>query len=171
MAESKYLGNHFWLAPEAVGTSTITIKPGTGSFTKIGECGSFSVRPGVTVKEIMQPSPGQMRRGDVIPISAVLDVHAHVVQVSPVFWQLLWNTLALVVGANQYNPGEGLGLLKGWVKVQQYDQANALYNTVDLWAALTIDSDVSFGESPVEYDITARIIQSTLNTGSFVTLA
>ncbi len=56
--------------------------------------------------------------------------------------------------------------LKGWLKIQQYNRANVLINTMDVWIDLSIEGEIDFGENPVDLDTTAKVLWSSLNTGT-----
>ena len=168
-----HLGNHIWFAPYASGTSDADNKPATGSFYKVGPCTNVTVTPNVDSRIVRGPNSGINQVEDVIPVSNDLSVSAHIVSVSQLFWKLLWQS-ALGSAETQYNPGEAAsgeapGLVKAWLKIQQYDQTNTLFNSVDLWCALTIGGGVSFGESPIEFDLNGQVMLSTLNTGALAT--
>lgn len=172
MPTKVHLGNHVWFCPYSAGVSDASTKPATGSFTKVGPCTSLTVTPTVDSRVIKVPNPGVNQVEDVIAISQDLTISAHIVATEKLFWQLLWQSLALTAGSSvQYNPGEGVGLVKAWIKIQQYDQSNALFNTVDLWSALTIGGGVQFGEAPIEFDLGGQVMHSTLNTGQIETLS
>jgi hypothetical protein len=74
-----------------------------------------------------------------------------------------------ITGAGgQYNPLEGDPVIRGWLQVQQYNQLNVLQNTMDVFVALTVPGDVEFGENPVDINVEADVLFSTLNTGTLV---
>jgi hypothetical protein len=172
MSQYKYLGNAVSFCPYAVGSADETHKPTTG-YTEIGKCTSVSVERQTNAKDIMVPGPGIARRADKIVTSSMTTIRAHFVDVGVVFWQLLWNSAVLNTGASvTYSPEAGNPNIKGWLKIQQYDQADALYNTVEVLVLINIDGSVQFGDSPVEWDMTADVINaSTHDAGTLVNLA
>lgn len=172
MSEPKYLGNHVWFVAESAGVSTAAIKPATGSFAKAGIIKSLRMMPQVESRDIYSPDPGQLTLQEKLAVKKTLKFQFTLGEVGPLFWQLVFGSLALTAGsAVQYNPMEGIGAVRGWVKIQQYDQANVLYNTVDLWSYLEVSGQADFTDSEATVDVDGTVMRSTLNTGVFATLA
>ncbi|MDP2136363.1 MAG: hypothetical protein Q8J74_00780, partial [Candidatus Didemnitutus sp.] len=90
-------------------------------------------------------------------------------EIQNLIWQMLFGTLDLAASpaaGGQYNPLEGEHTIKGWLKLQQYGQDNAIINTGDLYVSMKISSDVAMGENAVDVDVEAKVLFSTLNTGT-----
>jgi hypothetical protein len=81
--------------------------------------------------------------------------------------QLLFGTSALDATSTQWNPTEGPGRVKGWIKHQQYDQNDVLKTVADLYCSISIPEDATFDPAALtEIALEARLLTSSLNTGT-----
>jgi len=117
--------------------------------------------------EVWAPSPGRLRLFDVIPSKSDIILTLTLQQLTPLCIQLLFGTSSLDGTSTQWNPTEGSGRPKGWMKYQAYNQDNVLVTVADLYSSVSIPEDVTFDPSALtEVTIEARLLTSTLNTGS-----
>jgi hypothetical protein len=168
------LGNHaFFFRDEtafslpAPGTSGRESKPDgadTG-WIDFGIVSSMTVTNEGTKEEVFAPSPGPLRRWDVIEHKKQIDLGFTVDEMSPFMAELLFGTAPLTGASTQYNPGEG-GAKKGWLRVKQYDSNDVLVNTLEIYVHLAIDGQVEFGESYAKFSVKAMGLTSSLNTGA-----
>lgn len=173
-AAPRIIGNHAFFFRDgaaftvpSAGTASRTAKPGAAdtSWIDLGILRDASIQHARNEVDIFAPSPGAMRLFDVLETKRQLSVNITAEEMSPLAFELLFGTLALTTASTQYNPLEGASK-KGWLKIQQYDQADALFNTVDLYVHLKVSGDVAFGDSVVAVTFEGRVLHSTLNTGS-----
>jgi hypothetical protein len=171
---TRIIGSHAFFFPEgnaftvpSAGTSGATAKPGAGDtgWVKIGEISSCGISKGADVKEQWAPLPGTLRLKDVIETKPDLTLKLTVNELSALAYNVLFRTLALTSASTQFNPLEGK-TLKGWLKLQQYDQNEALVMTLDVFVHLTVDGEVTFAEDIVDFPFSARVLHSTLNTAA-----
>lgn len=151
----------------SAGTAGRSSKPGAAdtSWIDFGIVREASVNYEREEIEIFAPTPGRKRLYDVLENKAQLTLTFTTDDFSALAFELLFGTLALTSASTQYNPLEGV-VKKGWLKLQQYDQADALMNTVDVFCYLKIGGEINFGDGIVAPQFTARTLHSTLNTGS-----
>jgi len=116
-------------------------------------------------REIYAPTPGQIRLYDLIETKRKQEIKLALQEMSPLVWELMFGTLPLATGSTQYNPMSG-PTKKGWLKLQQYKQDDSLFNTLDLYVQLIVDGEVKFDDNVVAPNLTARVLHSTLNTGT-----
>lgn len=175
------IGNQVWLCFEGTsftsptsGTASVTAKPDQAEATAwikmggamvldIGDAGGEEV-------EIYEPAPGRLQRTEILELKPKLDLSLTCTRVMPATIQMLLRTLGLSAsGSNQqYNPLEG-GTVKAWVKIQQYDQANVLRNTLDVWAKIKLNGSLVFDPSkPVEVKYDIKVLYSLLNSGKLI---
>lgn len=173
-AAPRIIGNHAFFFRDgaaftvpSAGTASRTAKPGAAdtSWIDLGILRDLSVQHARNEVDIFAPAPGAMRLFDVLETKRQLSVNITAEEMSPLAFELLFGTLALTNASTQYNPLEG-ATKKGWLKVQQYDQTDALFNTVDLYVQMKVSGDVAFGDSVVAVTFECRVLHSTLNTGS-----
>lgn len=171
---ARTIGSHAFFFPEgnsftvpSSGTSGTAAKPGAADtgWIGLGVIGSSSISKSGDVKELWAPLPGTLRLKDVIEVKPDISFKFTVRELSALAVQVLFRTLNLTSASTQFNPLEGK-TLKGWLKLQQYDQNEALVMTVDVFVHLTCDGEVTFGEDIVDFPFSARVLHSTLNTGS-----
>lgn len=170
---SRILGNHgFFFRDGAAytvpssGNASRTAKPGatdTG-WIDIGIVTAVKPERQSDAQEVWAPTPGVLRLYDIIRTKQKLSFTLNLEEVSPLSWELLFNTAALTSGSTQYNPCEG-AQKKGWLKIQQYDQADALFNTLDVYVEVEVQN-AEFGEGVVRLELKASVLHSTLNTGT-----
>jgi len=170
----RIIGSHAFFIREgaaftspSAGTVSKTSKPDENETTWIdlGTIESASIEHSSDEKEVWKPSPGQLRLDDVLENKRALSFDVTVNEVSPFAFQLLFGTDDLTSASTQYNPLEGT-TVKGWMKMQQYDHEDNIWNTVDVYVHLKINGAVEFGEDVVKFPIRARVLHSTLNTGT-----
>ena len=80
-------------------------------------------------------------------------------------FELVFGTLALTSASTQFNPLEGV-TKKGWFKLQQYKQDDTIFNTVDVFCAVKIASEVNFSDNIVQCELEVRTLHSIYNTGT-----
>jgi hypothetical protein len=156
----------------ANGTASRTAKPGatdTG-WIDLGE-GDHAISPNSKETEFMAPSPGVRQLKDIITTARGLKIKSKLMEMQNLSYQMLLATLVLPTSGNnvaggQYNPLEAEHRVKGWLKLQQYDERNVLINTLDVYVSGKVASDVAFGDQPVDIDIEWDVLFSTLNTGT-----
>lgn len=116
-------------------------------------------------KEVWVNAPGKLVLDDVVETKHDISFSFEVQQLSPLAMELILKTSPLDAGSTQYNPLEG-STVKGWIKGQQYDHNNTLFNTFDFFVHLKINGGTQFGEDIVKPQMQARILHSILNTGT-----
>lgn len=149
------------------GTASRTAKPGATDpqWVNFGPLELLEVEQTQEEREIYAPTPGKIVLYDVIETKRIVAVEFVAVELSPVALELLYGTLKLTGSSTQYNPLEGV-TKKGWLKIQQYSQADVLLNTVDLFVHLKVNGKVAFGDDTAKVSFSARSLHSTLNTGT-----
>ena len=113
---------------------------------------------------IFKPSPGRLRKYDVLETKDDLQITLRAEELSPLAIQALFRTAALDADSTTYKPLEGQ-TIKGWLQVKQYDQNDALLNTLEVFAHLKVGA-VTFGDDVARVEFTGSVLDSTLNTGA-----
>lgn len=156
--------------PNPGGNASRTAKPGPTdpAWLDLGEGDWKKSNTGKTV-DFMAPAPGIRVLKKKIPTTRGLKLKGKLMEVQNLIWQMLLSTATLPASpaeGGQYNPLAGDPFVEGWLKIQQYNQANELINTMDVFVVMNIPGDVDFGEGPVDIDVEADVCQSTLNSGT-----
>jgi hypothetical protein len=161
-------GNHAFFNPESA-TSSRALKPAANANTwvDLGILSEVTVQHEREERDIFAPTPGVLRLYDVLETKRQLNINLTAQEMSEKAFEILWGTALPVAGTpmTQYNPLEG-SVKRGWLKLQQYGQSDTNFNTVDVWVAMKISGEVSFGENLVSVTFEARVLHSTLNTGT-----
>ena len=171
------LGSHVLFIPDGTdfsspssGTSGRESKPDQddSNWIDLGYISGIEIDPQQEEKEVWAASPGQLRLVDIIEMKRGLNFTMDLEEVGAVVLQLAFKTLALVDGTpdQQYNPTEG-STVKGWTKIQNYDQTDAIYNTLDLYVYMRLNSALRIADDVIRPQIFCRMLQSTLNSGVF----
>lgn len=170
------LGNHAnffregssFTVPSA-GTAGRASKPGANDagWVYLGILSQVTAQNNREEREIFAPSPGRLRLYDVLETKSDLVFKLEVQEMSSLAFEHIFGTLNLAASGSslQYNPLEGQ-TKRGWLKIQQYTGTDALYNTVDVFVHLKISGEVTFGDNVVSATFEARVLHSTLNTGT-----
>lgn len=175
--KARFIGSHVWFVREGTaftvpssGNASSTSKPDSSdtSWEKLAVVKSLEIDPGnQTPYELTEPSPGLLQRTDVIMPGSMPVWSVTLKQVDVLVFELAFNTLALTTSSTQFNPGERASTVKGWIKLQAYDQNNGRVSTIDTYAALSLKAGVTFDPTQAtEVQIEIRPLFSTLNTGS-----
>jgi hypothetical protein len=177
---ARILGNHVFFFRDgenftvpAAGTASRTSKPDAEDpkWIDLGVVGNLSITPETSVDEIFAPSPGSLELYDVIENKRKRTVKFDCEELSFLSFELAFHTKPLSTAGGQYNPGAGK-TLKGWLKIEQYDQ-NAdddsdPVNVVDLYVFLKLEGDLTCEENHVKTSIQAMALRSGLNTGNLI---
>lgn len=176
ITKREVFGTHAFFAREgaaftvpANGTVSATAKPGPTdtSWNSLGTA-DWKIKRERKRVDFMKPAPGKRVLGDVITVSDGMTLTGKCYEMQNFSWEMLLGTLELPASpaaGGQYNPLEGVDI-KGWLKIQQYNRANTLINTMDVWIDIAVDGDVDFGENPTDMDVTCKVLWSALNTGT-----
>lgn len=162
------LGNHGFFNPEGASSSRIS-KPAANAagWVDLGILSEVTVQHEREERDIFAPTPGVLRLYDVLETKRQLTINLTAQEMSEKAFELLWGTANPVAGTpmTQYNPLEG-STKRGWLKLQQYGQNDAIFNTVDVWVQMKVSGEVSFGENIVAVTFEARVLHSINNTGT-----
>lgn len=171
---SVILGNHGFFFRDgasftvpSAGTAGRSSKPGAADtgWIDLGILSEISVQHQREEREIFAPTPGTLRLYDIIETKRQFNIKMTAQEMSPFAFELIFGTDSLTTASTQYNPMEGK-TKKGWLKVQNYNQADALFNTVDIFVAIKVSGEVTIGDNIVSAQFEARVLHSTLNTGT-----
>ncbi|MDR1284226.1 MAG: hypothetical protein LBK99_25920 [Opitutaceae bacterium] len=124
-----------------------------------------------TTTEFKAPAPGMRVLHDKLTTTTGLKLKGKLMEMSNVVWQMLMSAPTLPASpapGGQYNPLKGDAVVRGWLKLQQYNQRNELVHTLDVFVAMNIPGDVTFGENYVDVDVEADALWSNLNTGTLL---
>jgi hypothetical protein len=149
------------------GTASRSSKPGAAdtAWIDLGIVQDVGVTHDMDEREVYAPTPGKLRLFDIIATKDRLSLKLTLNEMSPLAFELLFGTLALTNASTQFNPLEGL-TKKGWLKLQQYNQSDAAFNVLDVYCHLKVDGEVRFDDNIVNVSLMARVLHSTLNTGT-----
>lgn len=171
------IGAHAYFFPNATaytipaaGTASRIAKPGSADpkWIDLG-VSDWTFQNTGTTADFFAPAPGVRVLWDKIVTKKGLKLKGKLMEMQNLVWQLLLSAAALPSSPDaggQFNPLEGDPVIRGWLQLQQFNQANVLINTMDVFVAITLPGDVQFGENPVDVDVEADVLFSTLNTGS-----
>lgn len=167
-------GNHLFFFAEGIaytvpssGTAAREAKPGAADtgWIDLGTVRDVGITLEGDEKETWRATPGVKRLYDVITTKRAVTIKATLEELSPTAMELIFGSLRLTSASTQYNPLEGV-TKKGWLKIQQYDQTDTIFNTVDIWVRIKASGEISFGDDIVTVPIEAKSLHSTLNTGT-----
>lgn len=171
----RIIGNHVFFFRDgaaftspAAGTASRTAKPDQAETTwvDLGVINNLEVDPQFDEKEIFTPSPGQLRLYDVLQTKRKLNLKWECEELQKLSAELAFGAAAVSgAGPHNYNPLAG-GVVKGWIRVQQYDQNDALVNTVEVYVRLKLAAALNFNDDIAKTSMEATVLHSTLNQGT-----
>ena len=169
------IGNQLFFVREGVTVDSVTVsaavKPDTDPTTNwitIGTAEKVQVKQEVERLRLMSPQPGAYGLKKTLTRSKGLTLTCTIQELSELFYEMLFLAQGGAAGAGltaDYVPLSGDGIVRGWLKVQQYDQDNVLRNVVDLWVELTTD-DITFDDNLAKWPLKAAVLKNALNTGT-----
>lgn len=135
---------------------------------KLGIIDTARVRPGnMPPIAVHDSGPGHLVVADYIALGQERVETFRCKEVQPETVQMMFATGPLDASSTQFNPDEGLGSFKGWVKSQIFDNQDRLVLTVDQWAMILIPDDVEFSNKALtEVTYEAHCIRAALNMGA-----
>ncbi len=179
------LGAHAWFYRDGLNitvpgaaVSSRTVKPGAADplWLDLGIV-DVGLSPQMEEKEIWRPAPAVKELEDVIPFKRGLNIKIKKQELSNIDLELVFGTLALPTSptaGGQFNPLElQAASLKGWLKLEYFGRqsgraGNNPLLTSDGYVMLKYDGDFEPGDGPIEPQLLARLLRSTLNTGTLV---
>ena len=149
----------------AAGVAGRALKPGPTdpAWLNLGHV-DISTKPTFEKEEIVRNVPGRRMLYDVLHTRTGLTHTVNFHELQNLLFELLFQTGPLD-DAGQYNPGEG-SAVKGWLKVQEYDQDDNLINTHDVFVYLNPPTDLKRDDKHTQCEVAADMLYSTLNTGT-----
>lgn len=132
-------------------------------------CVDFAFKGGASgeAKPIFRPSPGRLRRVDIRRVKPVGDFTFTTGVLQPLAIQAILNTAALTSASTQFNPQEGIVPLKGWLKMQAYDDEDVAIWTADKFGELSVPGDTKLDpENPTNVAWDFMGLHSLLDTGT-----
>lgn len=173
------LAYHAWFVRE--GTS-ITL-PSAGAVSKLlkpahndtsweanvlGAIETYETDPGTGQPIVIkQGTPGRVQPVDILRPNSEPVYTFDFQEVDVLMMETVYQTLPLTTASTQFNPGERGATIKGWLKVQGYDETNTIKEQIEVWCEVSLKGPVrrQLGQQ-VKYSIEARQMFSPLNTGS-----
>lgn len=171
----RIIGNHVFFIRDGAeftspgeGTVSRSSKPdqNEAGWLDFGIVNNFEADPQMDEKEIYAPTPGQLRLYDVLQTKRKLNLKWECEELQKMSVELAFGAAAVEGGgAINYNPLAG-DVVKGWIRVQQYDQNDTLVNTVEVYVRLKLASALNFNDDVVKTSMEATTLHSTLNQGT-----
>ena len=124
-----------------------------------------------TKTEIFAPKPGTLTLSDFKESKFKRELSLKISDCSNLMWLALRRALVVASprsGAIGQHVSMTGGTIKGWVKIQSYNQdTNTQELAEQFWCAVTIDGDVTYGhDKNVEFNVTLTQLWSALNTAT-----
>ena len=176
----RVLGSHAFFFPEGLAFTV------SGLGTAAPSTASRTAQPGATDPEwrslgaieeaeddppeseripIFQPSPGILRKIDELETKIQSKGKITSKEISYVALQAIYRTLALTGASTQFNRLEGQ-LMKGWLQLQRWDQADSKRITENLWVILEVGSAIKLGGGLAEVQWQYEVLHSIYNTSA-----
>lgn len=151
------------------GTVSAALKPDVGdaAWLSLGTVAEGESEYSEQRREIMSPINGAKHLTDVLIYGRDLKFTFTLEDYSDLINSLRLGHLALTGGGGQFNPLERNKPVKGWLKIQETEAATGTnINVIDVWCVLQINGSLAMGEQGPRPSLEARVLYSTLNTGT-----
>lgn len=175
MLKDLILGSHLFFAREGDLIDAVTVavdaKPDAvpeANWQKFGTIEQFEPQNSQTFIERRAPSPGRYRTRKKIPIAQKLMLNFSIQEWDQItLAELLFNANKPMAGV--FVPNSRVDGVRGWFKIQCYDQNDQTIVVMDVWGECTISS-YQFKEGLDPYTLKVEVLQSDLNQGSITNL-
>lgn len=118
--------------------------------------------------EVMAPSPGVLQRSEIVQVGSKPVWSFTFSQVDALAYQLFLQTLPITNASTQGNPNERQDTVRGYVKIQVYDDKNNLNLVIDCWGVFTPKGSLKFDPMNLtEWQAEFRPLFSTNNSIKF----
>lgn len=155
--------------PEGVVSASIKPVVADAAWRSLGTVADGESEYSEMLREIKGPINGARHLIDVIPYDRDLRLNFTLEDYSDEISALRFGHLPLSGAGGQFNPLERVTALKGWLKLQETDAVTGSNVTVlDAWVFLQLSGALAIGEQGPRPAITARVLYSTLNTGTLL---
>jgi hypothetical protein len=118
-------------------------------------------------KEVWAPNPGKLALKDVLETKRDLTHKFTAQELSPFALEVIYGSEALNGTSTDFTALEG-ETKKGWLRIEQYDENDALTNTIYSYCHLKVAGEVKMGAELVSASFEARQLISPLNKGKLV---
>lgn len=176
------IGAHVRLFPDGlantlptVSTASRTVLPGpTDPAWQDAGVSDWDIASTSKTEDFMAPSPGARVLFDVVTVSHGAKLKGKLMQLQNLVYQMLLGAYAAggaglplsPTAGGAYVPLSGEAVIRTWLELKQYNQANVLLNTLTVFVAMKIPSDVKFDDKPVDVQVECDVLYSTLNAGT-----
>lgn len=174
-SQSSFFPNGAAFTELAAGTASPTACPDVSdpAWIPLGAI-KWSKSPKSKTEEYMEASPGAYVQTDEVVLSKGLVLKGKLEKQSNLAYQLALAAATTAGAALPLSPAAGgvfgvltgSPVLKGWLQVLEYSQANVLINTVYYFVALKASGDTNNDDKAAETPIEATVLYSTLNKGT-----
>ena len=149
------------------GTASRTVRPSSidANWYDLGIISELSIDRKQTADQVFAPNPGRIELYDVIETKVINGMKWTTDQLSGKLVEVLTGSDVITGDTGTYTPAAKI-TKKAWVEVLQYDQGDALVNSLYLYCYVTVSGDVKFGDKHVTASWEAMKLVSTLNEGS-----
>ncbi len=180
MTKARAIYNHVYFFRDgdaytipAAGIAARTAKPDASdpNWIDLGLNESLEIEPKDSEQEVWgaDDGDGQIVLQDVIETKRDRTFTMTCEQLPAIVFQKLFNAAAASITNNanagqQYNPGAG-SRIRGWMKLEQYDQDDNLVNCADIFVHFKVNGNVKFADTFVKAALAMRMLASYLNIG------
>lgn len=137
----------------------------TTDVTLIGNIESSTDETSTEEKKVYGPSPGHLEVIAAVQTKFDRMLRFTVVDFGPLALELMTRSGALTQASSTFTPFAS-PVKRGWLKVQRYDQADALVYTERIWGILEIDGAVTFGDDFVKPSFVFKVQRNALAGGT-----
>jgi hypothetical protein len=176
--QSYALGSHAWfyregeaytlLAPGTVGVEALPDPTDPGwALRNIGDIEEWADKKNEDTEEILKPSPGVLKRKDIITFFQSLDIELTTNSLRRIAMQIMYGSDTTLDDTHgQFVPLSAVPP-RGWLTLQRYTQNDDLVFAANLWVRLDITDTGSGNKKIVKPKFMAKLLDSDLNTMFF----
>lgn len=179
MGRPAIIGNHFMFLRNGLLVDAVTVgkdtKPDNDPTTnwtdhELGCVESASMTNDVQEESVRCPvaGGGAYQEAESFALQQNLSINMNLKELNPLVWQIIWMSGAITDGGGgtgAFVPLSAGAFLKGWARLDQYDESNVLVNTADFYCQIRLNGNVDFQEAVTTVPITCKVFTNALNTG------
>ena len=179
MGRSVIIGNHFSFLRNGITVDSTVVgvdsKPDNDPATnwtdyELGCMESGSVNNDVQEEAVRCPvaGGGAYQEADSFALQQNLSVNMVLKELNPTLWQIIWMTDTITDGGSgtgAFVPLAAGAFLKGWGRMDQYDESNVLVSYAEFWCQIRLNGNVDFSEAVTSVPVSCKVFSNALNTG------
>lgn len=138
---------------------------------ELGLVESASMNNDVQTESVRGPvsGGGAYQESNEFALQQNLTVNLVIAELNPTLWQVLFMSGPITDGgggSGSFVPLSAGAFLKGWSRLEMYDESNVKVSSVDVFSQIRLNGNVDFREAVTKVPVSLKVFSNSLNTGT-----